>query len=46
MFAMELVAGLQDVKADWDNTNRPFNSDAPLVLPAQLVKLHTSMFIQ
>ncbi|CAK9210487.1 unnamed protein product [Sphagnum jensenii] len=34
MFAMELVVGLQDVKAKWDDVNRPLNSDASPVLPA------------
>jgi hypothetical protein len=46
MFAMELVVDLQDVKAKWDDMNRPFNSNVPSVLPAQLVKLRTDVFIQ
>jgi len=45
MLVMELVAGLEDVKAEWDGMNRPLDSDAPLVLPAQLVKFHTGVFI-
>jgi hypothetical protein len=46
MFAMELVARLQDVKAKWDDVNRPLNLDALPVLPAQLVNLHTDVFIR
>jgi hypothetical protein len=46
MFAMELVASLQDVKAERDDANRPLNLDAPLMLLAQLVKFHTNMFIR
>ncbi len=46
MFVMELVVGLQDVKAKWDDVNRPLNSDASPVLPAQLVNLYTGMFIR
>jgi hypothetical protein len=42
---MELVVDLQDVKAERDDTNKPLDSDAPLVLLAQLVKLRTSVFI-
>ncbi len=34
MFVMELVTGLQDVKAERDNTNKPLNSYVPPVLPA------------
>ncbi len=45
MFAMELVVGLQDVKTEQDNVNRPLDSNASSVLPAQLVKLCTDMFI-
>jgi hypothetical protein len=46
MFAMELVIGLQDVKAKWDNVNRPLDLDVLLMLLAQLVKLCTSVFIR
>ncbi len=46
MFVMELVDGLQDIKAERDNANRPLNSDALPVLLAQLVKLHTDVFIR
>jgi hypothetical protein len=46
MFAMELVASLQDIKAERDDANRPLDSDALLVLLAQLVKLRTDVFIQ
>jgi len=46
MFAMELVANLLDVKAERDDANRPFESNAPPVLPTQLVKLRTGVFIQ
>jgi hypothetical protein len=46
MFVMELGVGLQDVKAEWDDANRPLDSNVPPVLPAQLVKLWTNMFIQ
>jgi hypothetical protein len=46
MFAMELVNDLQDVKAERDDMNRPLNSDALPVLPAQLVKLRIGMFIR
>jgi hypothetical protein len=46
MFAMELVVGLQDVKAKWEDVNRPLDSDAPPVLPAHLVKLRTNVFIR
>ncbi len=45
MFAVELVTGLQNVKAKQDDANRPLDSDASLVLPAQLVKLRTNVFI-
>jgi hypothetical protein len=46
MFAMELVTGLQDVKAERDDANRPLNSDALLVLPIQLVMLCIDVFIR
>ncbi len=45
MFVMELVISLQDIKVEWDDKNRPFDSNAPLVLHAQLVKLRTGVFI-
>jgi hypothetical protein len=46
MFAMELIAGLQDVKAERDNANRPLDSNVLLMLLAQLIKLHTNVFIR
>jgi hypothetical protein len=46
MFAMELVTSLQDIKAKRDYVNRPLNSCVPLVLPTQLIKLRTRVFIQ
>jgi len=46
MFEMELVAGLQDIKVERNNGNRPLDSDAPPMLPAQLIKLCTSVFIR
>jgi hypothetical protein len=45
MFAMELVIGLQDVKAKPNDRNRPLDSNAPPMLPVQLVKLRTNVFI-
>jgi hypothetical protein len=45
MFAMELVANLQDIKAEQDNANRPLDSNAPQMLIAQLVKFRTNVFI-
>ena len=43
--AMALVAGLQSVKAERDNNNRPSEKDAPPVLPGQLVKLRHGAFL-
>jgi hypothetical protein len=45
MFVMELVISLQDVKVKRDDKNRPFDSNAPPVLHAQLIKLRTGVFI-
>jgi hypothetical protein len=45
MFVMELVIDLQDVKAERDDVNRPFNSYVLLVLHVQLVKPCTNVFI-
>jgi hypothetical protein len=45
MFVMELVVDLHDIKAKQDDTNRPLDLDASLVLPAQLVKLRTNVLI-
>jgi hypothetical protein len=44
MFAMELVVGLWDVKAEWDNVNRPLDSYVSPMLHVHLVKLYTSVF--
>jgi hypothetical protein len=46
MFVMELVVNLQDVKAKQDNTNKPLDSNVPLVLSTQLVKFLTDVFIR
>ena len=44
-YTMALVAGLQSVKAERDDNNRPSEEDAPPVLPGQLVKLHHRAFL-
>jgi hypothetical protein len=46
MFTMELITGLHDVKFEWDNVNKPLNSYALPMLPTQLVKFCTNMFIR
>jgi hypothetical protein len=46
MFVMELVTNLQDVKAKQNDANRPLDSNVPLVLPTQLIKLRTGVFIR
>ena len=43
---MNLVARLMDVKAERDDNNEPLDRDTLPVLPAQLVRLCTSAFIQ
>ncbi len=46
MFAMELVTGLYNVKAERDDANKPLDSNVPPVLHVPLVKLRIDMFIR
>ena len=43
---LNLVLGLQSVRAERDASNLPLAQDAPPVLPAQLVKLSPRMFVK
>ena len=45
-YAMNLVTRLMDVKAERDDNNEPLDRDTLPVLPAHLVSLRTSAFIQ
>uniref|UniRef100_M4BZQ5 Uncharacterized protein n=1 Tax=Hyaloperonospora arabidopsidis (strain Emoy2) TaxID=559515 RepID=M4BZQ5_HYAAE len=45
MYAIMLVEGLMNVKAERDENNLPLDHNAPLVMPQQLVRLRPSKFI-
>jgi len=45
-YAIELVKGISAVKAERDGSNRPCVSNAPPVLPGQLVKLRHGIFVR
>jgi hypothetical protein len=46
LYAITLIIGFQSVRAERNNANFPRTQDAPLVLPAQLVKLHPGAFFR
>jgi hypothetical protein len=45
-YVIEMISGIDAVKAERDNNNLPHVQDAPPVLPGQLVKLRHSAFIR
>ena len=45
-YAIHLISGISRVKAERDNRNKAAPVDAPPVLPYELVKLRTGMFIR
>ncbi len=44
-YAISLVTGLMGVKAERDGNNMRLESDAPLVLPAQLITIRHDKFV-
>ena len=45
-YAINVAAGLDQVKAEWDSSNNKAYEDAPSVMPAELVKLHLYQFFK
>ncbi|CAK9860168.1 unnamed protein product [Sphagnum jensenii] len=45
VYAISLVTGLMGIKAKRDNNNMRLESDAPLMLPAQLIAIHHGKFV-
>ncbi|XP_078473017.1 uncharacterized protein LOC144734619 [Lampetra planeri] len=46
IYAMTLIAGLNDVKAERNDANRALDQDAAPVMPAQLVKMRPGVFVK
>jgi hypothetical protein len=45
-YAMFIVTGLNNIRAERDKNNESLEQDAPSVMPNQIVKLHHGDFIE